>query len=78
MTKLKVIDAEPAPSPDIIERLKEVCDEVAEDKVSSVALAVVYRDGTTGRAWSTTPSLSLLIGSVTRLQAALTRTADCD
>lgn len=77
MTNLKVIDAEPAPAPDIIERLTEVCDAVAKDKVSSVAIALVYRDGSVGSAWSTAPSLSLLIGSVARLEAALIRRADC-
>jgi hypothetical protein len=76
VAELRVLDAEPAPSPDIIERLTEVCKEVEDDKVSSVAVAVVYRDGTTGKSWSTAPSLSLLIGAVERLKAALVRTAD--
>jgi hypothetical protein len=76
MADVRVIDAEPAPHPDIAERLTELCDEVAADKISSVAIAVVYRDGTTNRSWSTAPSLSLLIGAVARLQAALIRVAD--
>jgi hypothetical protein len=33
----------------VIERLTEICDWVKEDKVSSVAIAVVMRDGTTAR-----------------------------
>jgi hypothetical protein len=76
MADVRVIDAEPAPHPDIAERLTELCNEVADDKISSVAIAVVYRDGTTNRSWSTAPSLSLLIGAVARLQAALIRVAD--
>lgn len=74
--KLVAITAEPAPGPDIAERLAEVCKEVAADKISSVAIAVVYRDGTTNRSWSTARSLSLLIGAVERLKAALIREAD--
>lgn len=78
MTKadVHVLDAEPAVSPDVIERLSEICKQVTEDKVSSVAVAIVYRDGTTGRAWSTAPSMSLLIGATERLKAALVRAAD--
>jgi hypothetical protein len=76
MAELKAIDAEPAPSPDIIERLNEVCQQITDDKISSVAIAVVYRDGSTGKSWSTAPSLSLLIGAVERLKSALVREAD--
>lgn len=74
--KLVALDAEPAPAPDIADRLTEVCNDVAADKISSVAIAVVYRDGTTGKVWSTAPSMSLLIGAVERLKAALIRDAD--
>lgn len=73
---LRVIDAQPAVSPDVIDRLTEICKEVTDDKVSSVAVAVVYRDGTTGRSWSTPPNTSLLIGAIERLKAALLRAAD--
>ncbi len=76
MTDILILEAEPAPHPDIVERLTEVADEAANDKISSIAIAVVYRDGTTNRSWSTTPSLSLLIGAVARLSAALIRAAD--
>jgi hypothetical protein len=77
VTEVRVIDAEPAPHPDIADRLTEVCNEVAQDKISSVAIAVVYRDGTIGTSWSQARSMSLLIGAVARLEAALIRTADC-
>jgi hypothetical protein len=69
--ELCVIDAEPAVSPDVIERLTEVCKAVEDDKVSSVGIAVVYRDGSTGTCWSTPPSYGLLIAAVSRLQHRL-------
>ena len=77
MAELVQLDAEPIGS-DVIEKLEEVLTAARDGKISSVAFAVVYRDGTTGRGWSKPPSLSLLIGSIARLEAALIRRADCD
>ena len=68
---LHALDAEPAVSPDVIARLSEVVEAISQDRISSVALAVVYRDGTTGTCWSTPPSHGLLIAAVARLQHRL-------
>lgn len=76
MAELKVLDAEPI-GEDVIAKLEEALAEAREGRLSSVAIATVERDGTTNRSWSTAPSMSLLIGSVARLQAALIRRADC-
>lgn len=73
---LRVIEAEPV-GPDVVEHLEEALEQARKGELSSVAIATVYRDGTTSRAWSSAPSLSLLIGSVARLEAALIREADC-
>jgi hypothetical protein len=69
--ELCVLDAEPAVSPDVADRLTELCKAVEEDKVSSVGIAVVYRDGSTGTCWSTPPSYGLLIAAVAHLQFRL-------
>lgn len=77
MAELKVLSAEPV-GEDVIEKLEEVLAAARENRISSVAIATVERDGTANRCWSTAPSLSLLIGSVARLEAALIRRADCN
>lgn len=76
MADLKVLDAEPL-GEDVVAKLEEVLKRAHAGELSSVAIATVYRDGSTGRSWSTAPSMSLLIGSVVRLEAALIRRADC-
>jgi hypothetical protein len=73
---VRVLDAEPAVSPDVIEVLTQVCKLVEEDRVSSVAIAFVYRDGSCGHACSTPPSWSCLIGAITRMLHTLLRVAD--
>lgn len=75
MPDLRVLDAEPIGA-DVVEKLEEVLALAREGKISSVAIATVERDGCVNRSWSKTPSLSLLIGSVVRLEAALIRMAD--
>ncbi len=77
MTKanLRTIDAEPL-GEDVIARIEEVLELARKGEFSSVAIASVYRDGSTGKSWSAAPSLSLLIGSVARMQAALIRRSD--
>lgn len=52
---------------DVVAKLEEVLAEAREGKISSVAIAVVYRDGSSGRAWSTAPSLTALTGSIALL-----------
>jgi len=77
MTKLKVIDAEPI-GVDVVATLESVLERAREGRISSVAIAMVYRDGSTNRTWSKSPSLSALVGAVARLLAALIRMADSD
>ena len=55
----------------IAETLADVSRLHAEGKISSIAVAVVYRDGTTSTANSFAPSMSTLIGAVARLQHRL-------
>ncbi len=75
MPDLHVIDAEPLGA-DVIATLEAALEKARTGEISSVAVAVVERDGSVNRTWSTPPSLSLLIGAVARLQAALIRAAD--
>jgi hypothetical protein len=72
---LRVINAEP-PGEDVIAKLEEALERAREGRISSVAIATVERDGSVGHAWSKAPSLSLLIGSITRLLWTLTKWAE--
>lgn len=73
--KLKVIECEPI-GESVVERLEEVLEKAYAGEISSVAIAVVYRDGSTGSAWSRMPSVSTMIGAVARMQAGITATAE--
>lgn len=75
MPDLHVIEAEPAGT-DIIERLEEALEEARAGKLSSVAIAFVYRDGCVGGSWSTPPSHGLLLGSVSRLAYRINQVLD--
>lgn len=68
--KLRVIDAEPL-GEDVVQKLEEALVEARAGKLSSVAVAVVYRDGCTGTSWSNPPSIGLLLAAATRLQYRL-------
>jgi hypothetical protein len=57
------IDAEPE-GEDVAAKLEEVLTAAREGKISSVAIAVVYRDGSSGRSWSKAHSITTLIGSI--------------
>ena len=72
---LRVIEAEPQGKA-IIERLEWALAQAKDGNLSSVALAVVYRDGTIDHHWSDAPNSSLLIGACARLQAAIIREID--
>ena len=72
MADLHVIEAEP-PGEDVLAKLRETLAEAEAGNLSSVAIAVVYRDGSTGSAWSSPPSAGLQLGSVTALQARLAK-----
>ena len=76
MAEVRVLDAEPV-GEDVVAKLEEALEQARQGQISSVAIAVVYRSGETNRSWSKPPSLSLLIGSVAKLEAALIRRADC-
>lgn len=70
MTKLHVLTAEPL-GDGIIKLLEESLQQAREGKISSVAIAMVDRDGCSESAWSYVPSYGLLIGAVARLQHRL-------
>lgn len=55
----------------VVERLEDVLAMAKEGKLSSVAIAYVYRDGSSGAVYSRIPSLPALIGSVSILTARL-------
>ena len=76
MTKLHAINPEPPVSPDVIERLTEVCDWVRDDQVSSIAIAVVHRDGGVSTVWSRPPAIVTLLGAVERLKFRLAQAMD--
>lgn len=71
------IPSDPTPNDEAIRILEETLAVARQGNVSAVALAVVYRDGSTGDAWSKPASLSTLIGAVGvlshRLCARMTR-----
>lgn len=77
MPSLHVLDAEPV-GPDVIEELEAVLECARNGDISSVAIATVERSGCTNHCWSKAPSVSLLIGSIARMEAALIRHVDCD
>lgn len=70
MPRLTVIEAEPI-SPDVVEYIEQVLAMAKRGELSSVAISYVFRDGSTGRGWSTPPSIGLLLGSVTVTQHLL-------
>lgn len=67
MSKLRVITAE-AQGDKVIETLEEALALAKAGDLSSVALAMVHRDGTTSFSYSELPSRGTMVGSVTRLQ----------
>jgi hypothetical protein len=73
---IRVLDAEPVSTSAVIEKLEEALEQARSGQLSSVAIAVVYRDGCTGRSWSPPPSRSCLIGAVARLQHGLIEAAE--
>jgi hypothetical protein len=67
---LAVLDAEP-PCRGVAERLAEVHAAIDEGRISSIAVAVVYRDGSVGGSWSDASSRPLLIGALADTQFRL-------
>lgn len=70
MLDLTVIESEPAGA-GIVEYLETLLEQAQAGALSSIAVAKVYRDGTTGSGWSELPSLATMIGAVTILQSKL-------
>lgn len=77
MADLRVIDADPV-GQGIVERLEQVLEWAHNDELSSVAIAVVRRDGSPDWHWSRPPNQSTLIGAVERMKLAMIRAADAD
>lgn len=63
MTDLVAIDPESV-SPDLVETIEAVLEKARAGEVSSVAIAFVYRDGSTHQTWSSPPSFFTLLGAV--------------
>lgn len=66
MATVRVIEAEPHGS-GIVEMLEDWLKEARGGRISSLALAVVHRDGAISAEWSEAPSMPLLIGAASRL-----------
>lgn len=68
---LVTLDSEPPNTDDVVAKLEEALAEAREGKISAVALATVYRDGSSGRSWSKRHSQTTMIGAVDLLRHAL-------
>jgi len=67
---LSTVDVEPV-NKDVAERIGELLAMAVKGEISSIAYAVVYRDGNTGNGWSELHNYSLMIGGVRRLEHKL-------
>ncbi len=75
MTNLRAFDPEPAAA-NVIETLEAALAEAREGRLSSVAIASVYRDGDAGCTWSELPSRFAMLGSISRLAHKINLDAD--
>jgi len=75
MAELHAITAEPA-GEEVVAVLERALEQARAGEISSVGLAVVYRDGSTQQAWSSPPSIGTLIGSTARLVYRLNQALD--
>jgi hypothetical protein len=64
---MEIMPLEPQSDASIVETLESALAEAREGRLSSVAVAMVYRDGRTGQLWSTAPLSAMLIGAIARL-----------
>ena len=69
--KLVEITPNPPVSPAVAELLNELTQWVEDGKVSSLAVAVVHRDGSTSTGWSSPATLATLVGAVERVKYRL-------
>jgi hypothetical protein len=74
--RLLTIDPEPPVPADVIGKLTAICEWVEHDKVSSLGIAVVHRDGSVSTTWSTPCALVTLLGAVERLKHRLNAEMD--
>jgi hypothetical protein len=70
MAKLIAIEPEPHGA-DTVKVLEEALELARNGELSSVAIAMVHRDGCVQTKWSQMPSAGLLAGAVARLQHKL-------
>lgn len=75
MPDLRVIDAEPV-GQSIVKVLEHMLERALDDQLSSVAIAVVERDGAVDWKWSQAPNSSTMLGAIERMKADLIRDAD--
>lgn len=69
--EVEVLDSEPPNTDDVVAKLEEALQAARDGKISAVAIAIVYRDGSSGRSWSKRHSETAMIGSVGLLHHAL-------
>lgn len=72
MVELRAIDPAP-PGKEVSEYLDHVREKVRRGNVSAIAVAFVYRDGSTGSGHSALPNTATMVGSVEALKAKLIR-----
>lgn len=75
MPDLHVLNAEP-PGQAVVKVLQDALARARKGELSSVAVALVERDGTSQWDWSMAPNISTLIGAVERMKADLIRSTD--
>lgn len=75
MPELSAIDPE-NPAEDVVATLEQALELARKGQISSVAIAMVRRDGVGHHIWSTMPMVLATIGSVERLLHALNRHVD--
>jgi hypothetical protein len=73
--QLKLLHPEP-PINGVVPLLEDLLEQARRGELSSIAVAIVYRDGASGRGWSKIPSHAALLGSVARLQHCLLTSID--
>lgn len=74
MADLHVLDPEPA-SESVISTIEAILERARLGEISSVAICVVNRDGSTGAIWSEAPTIGLLLGAADRLSYLMNRDA---
>lgn len=75
MADLTVIEAEP-PGEGVIEALEWALEKTRAGEISSVAIAIVNREGAISRRWSRLPSYPAMLGSLARLMYLIQREQD--